>query len=100
MGDLIIRDKKVKVDGNKFVVSNPSYGWEYFNKSEDYIDVLGFAVSDDLIAKFNFFAFASKDLLLNVPLDKIEQKSFFIEKIYNADHYPSGRLLRSIHQKS
>ncbi|MBQ4819860.1 AraC family transcriptional regulator [Aquimarina sp. MMG016] len=100
VGDLIVKDKKVKVDGNKFIVSNPSYGWEYFNKSEDYIDVLSFAISDDLIAKFNFFAFASEDQLLNVPLEKIEQKSFFLEKIYNADHYPSGRLLKSIHQQS
>ncbi|MEW7289606.1 helix-turn-helix transcriptional regulator [Aquimarina sp. 2304DJ70-9] len=100
VGDLVVKDKKVKVDGNKFIVSNPSYGWEYFNKSEDYIDVLSFAISDDLIAKFNFFAFASEEQLLSVPLEKIEQKSFFIEKIYNADHYPSGRLLKQIHQQS
>ncbi|MFD2561224.1 helix-turn-helix domain-containing protein [Aquimarina rubra] len=100
VGDLIVKDKKVKVDGNKFIVSNPSYGWEYFNKSENYIDVLSFAVSDDLISKFNFYAFATEDQLLNVPLEKIEQKSFFLEKIYNADHYPSGRLLKSIHQQS
>ncbi len=100
IGDLIVKNKKVKVDGNKFIVSNPSYGWEYFNKSEDYIDVLSFAVSDDLISKFNFFAFASEEKLLSVPLEKIEQKSFFLEKIYTADHYPSGRLLKSIHQQS
>ncbi len=100
IGDLIIKNKKVKVNGNKFIVSNPNYGWEYINKNEDYIDVLSFAISDDLIAKFNFFAFASEEQLLSVPLEKIEQKSFFLEKIYTADHYPSGRLLKEIHRQS
>lgn len=100
IGELIVKGQKVKVDGNSFIVSNPGYGWEYFNTNKNYIDVLSFAVSEDLISKFNFFALASEEQLLSIPFERVGKESFFIEKIYTADHYSSGRLLKYIHNQS
>lgn len=99
-GDLIFKDKKIKVNGDKFIVSNPGDGWEYLNKDKKCIDVLSFAISDNLIGKFNFFAHADEDQLLNVPFERMNQKSFFIEQTYSAALYKSGKLLKSIYEVS
>ncbi|MFS4467517.1 helix-turn-helix transcriptional regulator [Maribacter sp. 2210JD10-5] len=100
IGELHWRDRRVKIGGNKFIVTNPSNGWEYINPDKDYIDVLSFVISPQLRSQFNYFKTVSQNQLLNNPWGEIVNDSFFMENPLNASYYSSGQLLEKIHRLS
>ncbi|WP_282080981.1 helix-turn-helix domain-containing protein [Aquimarina algiphila] len=99
-GKLYWKDKRLIINDDKFVITNPSQGWEYINDEADYIDVLSFVVSDDFRTQFNFYSRAHQKQLLDTPFEKIEEDSFFLESPLNAKYYYSGKLLQETHRLS
>ncbi|MBS9463385.1 helix-turn-helix transcriptional regulator [Flagellimonas sp. 389] len=100
VGELRWKHKNVKIGENRFIVINPSIGWEYVNEKEEYIDVLSLIISDTFRKQLNFYNNATVKQLLDTPFDQIDESSFFMESPLNADYFPSGKLLKSIHQQS
>ncbi|MEM7485687.1 MAG: AraC family transcriptional regulator [Bacteroidota bacterium] len=99
-GELHWKHKSTKIGHNKFIVINPSIGWEYTNEKRQYIDVLSLVISNEFRKQLNFYNNATVDQLLDTPFHQIEDHSFFMENPLNADYYSSGKLLKAIHQQS
>lgn len=100
VGELYWKDKRVKISGNKFIITNPSLGWEYINEREEYIDVLSLVICDEFREQFNYFNTASRTQLLDDPFHRTCHTSFFLENAFGADYYRSGKLLQQIYQLS
>jgi len=97
-GELNWKEKKVPLGDDKFIVTNPGEGWEYYNREQKYIDVMSFVVCSDFIDQFNFYAKSSTDLLLDKPFGKCnEESTYFLESPLSAKYYTSGRLLQKLH---
>ncbi|TPN81247.1 helix-turn-helix domain-containing protein [Aquimarina algicola] len=96
-GQLCWRDKNAKIDDDKFIIANPSSGWEYINNEEKYIDVLSFAISDHFRKQFNFYVNSPQIQLLDTPFDTLKEEYFFIESPLSTQYYSSGKLLDQIH---
>ncbi len=100
IGELHWKNKRVKISHNKFIVTNPSDGWEYINYKKEYIDVLSLVISAEFKRQFDYFNIATKEQLLDMPFGQVETNSFFIENPLNANYYSSGRLLERIYRSS
>lgn len=100
IGNLNLKDGRTKIGKNKFIVTNPSSGWEYTNEKEEYIDVLSLVISGGLKSQFDFYNFAGEKELLDSPFDKNHLDSYFLESPLNADYYLSGKLLKYIYELS
>lgn len=99
-GNLIMKNESLKIKGNTFLISNPGNDWEYINQNNHLIDVLSFAVSNDLLNKFIYFTSTKEVKLLDTPFNSIGRESFFTQRAFAADRYHSGRLLKHIHNYS
>ncbi|UII75011.1 AraC family transcriptional regulator [Flagellimonas sp. HMM57] len=99
-GEYFFKNKRIKVEDNKFLITNPNDGWEYINEKNGHVDILSFAVCNDTLNQFNFYL--KKDTVdkLDSPDGKIHENPFFIEKMLNVNHYSSGRLLQYIYDLS
>ena len=99
-GELQWKDKRVKIDRDKFVVTNPSIGWEYVNPKSLPIDVLCIVICEALREQFHYFKLTSMMQKLDNPFGQTNADSFFLEEPLGAAHYQSGQLLQRIHQFS
>ncbi len=99
-GELQWKDKRVKVDREKFIVTNPSIGWEYVNPKSRPIDVLCIVICEALRKQFHYFESTSTMQQLDNPFGQVNIDSFFLEEPLGAAHYKSGKLLQRIHQFS
>lgn len=100
VGELQWKNKRIKVEANKFIVTNPSMGWEYVNERQDYIDVLSLVICDALREQFNYFVSTSQVRLLDNPFHSISNQTYFMEQMFGANYYRSGWLLQSIYRLS
>ncbi|MEM9832162.1 MAG: AraC family transcriptional regulator [Bacteroidota bacterium] len=99
-GELQRKNRRVKIDQDKFVVTNPSLGWEYINSKAKPIDVLFIVICESLRGQFHYFKSTSAMQQLDDPFDQANIESFFLEDPLGAAHYKSGQLLQHIHQFS
>lgn len=99
-GNLIIENNRRKICNNEFIIASPNTSWEYINNNNKPIDVLSFVLSEELLAKFNFFSFATENQLLDNPFDAIKKDFFFDKQTFNANHYKSGKILNQIYKYS
>ncbi len=96
-GELHWHDKKVFLQDDKFVITNPGEGWVYHNRSGDYIDVLSFVMCDSFKEEFDFYLKSSSKQLLDTPFERYRADSFFLECPLSARYYTSGKLLQNIY---
>ncbi|MEO0334249.1 MAG: hypothetical protein AAF223_21690, partial [Bacteroidota bacterium] len=99
-GELQWKDRQIRINGDKFVVTNPSLGWEYINPKSKPVDALCIVICGVLREQFSYFKTASPTQRLDNPLDQADADSFFLEEPLGATHYKSGQLLQHIHQLS
>lgn len=99
-GSLIIENDRRKIHNNKFIIANPNSDWEYINNKNKSIDVLSFVLSEELLAKFNFFSFATEKELLDNPFSTLKKDFFFGKQAFSANHYKSGEVLNQIYNYS
>ncbi|MBS9462851.1 helix-turn-helix transcriptional regulator [Flagellimonas sp. 389] len=99
-GELLWADRRIKVEANKFIVINPSTGWEYVNAKKKYIDVLSMVICDIFKKRFNYFISASQRKLLDDPFQIATDQTYFMEQTFGADYYRSGNLLQVVHSLS
>lgn len=99
-GSLIFENERRKICNNKFIIANPNTDWKYINNKNKPIDVLSFVLSEELLAKFNFFSFSTEKKLLDNPFEKIQQEFFFTKQTFNANYYQSGKILNQIYNHS
>lgn len=89
------------VNDDKFIITNPDENWEFINSSANaYLDVLSFAISDQLIAEHSFYVSSNLTSLLDDPSGQKRPMRFFMDRFHAAQHHASGRLLDSIHLAS
>ena len=99
-GELLWADRRTKLEPNKFIVINPSIGWEYMNEEKKYIDVLSMVICNTFKYQFNYFISASQHKLLDEPFHAVTEQTYFIDQTFGADYYRSGHLLQIIHRLS
>jgi len=93
-------DKRQVVNDDSFIITNPSDGWEFLNKNEGIIDVLSLVLSEKLQQEFNTYQSLSRNALLDNPFYLSNNEFRFIENAFNAQHYPSGQILKNIYNSS
>ncbi|MFS4467566.1 helix-turn-helix domain-containing protein [Maribacter sp. 2210JD10-5] len=96
-GELMLKDRRLKVRDEDFLILNPNDGWEFINERNDYIDVLSFGISNSLISQCNFYLQEENEKILSDPLGETSHDTFFIESPLKAKHYASGQLLQFIY---
>ncbi|WP_160114011.1 helix-turn-helix transcriptional regulator [Aquimarina sp. AU119] len=94
------KSKFKNIKDNTFIVSNPSEGWDYVNNKELKIDVLSLVISNKLKNEFNTYATYNLEKLIDDPYQVSSEQCIYLEHPLNADHYPFGRLLKSIYNQS
>ncbi|WP_422860565.1 helix-turn-helix transcriptional regulator [Flagellimonas sp. S174] len=99
-GSLIVDGKRLKVSNQKFIILNPTSHWEYINTRDEDIDVLSFALSQEMLSKQRYFKKASHHKLLNSPFESMDSDNFFFEQNFSVNCYHSGKLLSRIHNLS
>ncbi|MBV7270322.1 helix-turn-helix domain-containing protein [Winogradskyella luteola] len=99
-GSIEWRNKRQTLNNDTFIVTNPSDGWIYLNEEEKCIDVLSLVVTKKLKKEFDTFFHSDTKSILNNPFHLKDDKNFFIEKTFSANHYPSGLLLKKVHDIS
>lgn len=99
-GELIKKNKRLKAKDDKFLILNPNEGWEFVNKENEYIDVLSFGISDKLASECDTYLNLENEKLLDDPFDKTAHRTFFIEKMFGANYFSAGNLLRHIYHTS
>ncbi len=100
VGEIQWKDKRVNIKGDKFIVTNPSSGWEYINPKAESIDVLSVVINKRFQEQFHFSQTASAHQQLDSPWSRDVSDSFFLEKPLCSSYYKSGQLLQRIHQLS
>lgn len=99
-GEFQVGNKKLDIDGGKFIVVNPGLGWEFTKNKSGYLDVLGMVVSHSFKEQFNYFSKASLPDILEDPFHQVPDKAYFIEYAFRVDNYRSGKLIKAIHKLS
>ncbi|MFS4467516.1 AraC family transcriptional regulator [Maribacter sp. 2210JD10-5] len=99
-GEYVLNGKRLKVRNDRFLIMNPNDGWEYINENNGYVDILSFAVCDEMASKYNFYVTEKYEQLLDNPFGEEKEESYFMETMLAASHYSTGRLLKSIYDLS
>ncbi|MEM9671028.1 MAG: AraC family transcriptional regulator [Bacteroidota bacterium] len=100
VGELRWKNKRVEIKGERFIITNPSLGWEYINSKAKPIDVLSLVINEKFRKQFHFFKTSSSLRQLDDPWGEDAPASFFLEKPLISSYYKSGQLLQRIHQLS
>ncbi|WP_350287000.1 AraC family transcriptional regulator [uncultured Croceitalea sp.] len=99
-GEFNCGGRRLKIEDHKFIVINPSKGWEYVNHAGGGIDVLSIVLCDDFRGQFNYFNRAASEELLDDPFGMSSDRVTFFEQALRAVDYRSGRLLKQIYDLS
>ncbi|AUP78552.1 helix-turn-helix transcriptional regulator [Flavivirga eckloniae] len=97
-GNFLLEKKRLAINNNKVVVANHGLGWEYINAGNKKLDLLCFVISENFLNEFSFCCNTKTKSLLDPPLQKDLKDFLFIERSYNTDLYPTGKLLKSIYE--
>lgn len=93
-GKLVRRRQVLNIKDGQFLVLNPNEGWTYHNERNDYIDVLSFGLTTELVDNFSFYSTSETIKLLDNPNGQPTTNLHFFEGNLNSDYYNSGRLLK------
>ncbi|MGB5818535.1 MAG: AraC family transcriptional regulator [Saonia sp.] len=99
-GELIKKNRRLKAKDDQFLILNPNEGWEFVNKENKYIDVLSFGISCKLASECDVYLNLENGKLLDDPFDKTAHQTFFLEKMFSANYFSTGDLLRHIYNTS
>ena len=99
-GKLVFKDKILNIKDDQYLVLNPNEGWKYYNEKNNYIDVLSFGLTDELVDGFTFYATSKEEKLLDDPYGSPAESLQFFEGNLNSNHYNSGRLLQQMYSLS
>lgn len=94
------KQQQLHIEKDSFFVLNPNEGWEFFNESKQYVDVLGFGITQNFASNFYHYSKNDRQLVLDDPFDSYTQSNFFLEKPLSSKYYKSGELLRHIYDLS